>query len=240
MRNLLHMNEEQKTSLHARNLMILGYRDYIAARYLLNSDMLIQGVTLASTAVEKYLKVLLYVLGFKRKLHMEDWKELKTLLSRNGIDIFTELDNKFMELLCKVYKLRYYDKVQNEVNYCFVKWQVIAELDFVIGIIEARTTFKYSSGLVWNSPYKEAVLARNEILFHENYYLNGLDKKKFMEREGKVIAVKIDKNLEEIIAETSVSNYEYKGEIIEPFSFEVKTESLAPNIGLLQPVSKLQ
>ena len=34
----------------------LAYRDYIAARFLLNNEFVIQGLTLASTAVEKYLK----------------------------------------------------------------------------------------------------------------------------------------------------------------------------------------
>ena len=40
-------------------LMDLGYRDYIAARLLLNNHMIIQGLTLASTSVEKYLKALI-------------------------------------------------------------------------------------------------------------------------------------------------------------------------------------
>ena len=40
-------------------LMDLGYRDYVAARFLLNNHLIIQGLTLASTAVEKYLKALI-------------------------------------------------------------------------------------------------------------------------------------------------------------------------------------
>ena len=37
------------------HLMELGYIDYIAARFLLNNDFMQQGITLSSTAVEKYI-----------------------------------------------------------------------------------------------------------------------------------------------------------------------------------------
>jgi len=40
-------------------LMDLAYRDYIAARFLLNNHFIVQGLTLASTAVEKYLKAVI-------------------------------------------------------------------------------------------------------------------------------------------------------------------------------------
>ena len=40
-------------------LIDLGYRDYIAARFLLNNHFIVQGLTLASTAVEKYLKAVI-------------------------------------------------------------------------------------------------------------------------------------------------------------------------------------
>jgi hypothetical protein len=215
------MNEQQKISKHAQNLMILGYRDYVGARFLLNNELLVQGVTLASTAVEKYLKVLLLVLGFKRKLHMEDWKEIKNLLTKNGIEIFSELDHNFIQLLSKVYKLRYYDKVQNQVNYSFIKWQVLAELDFTVGIIEERTSFKYSNDVTWESPYKMAVRTKDDKVFCENYYLNGLSKKEYMEREGKAIVVNIDQNLEEIVIEGPLKVQEYSGKILQLEGFEI-------------------
>ena len=52
--------------LTGSSLMDLGYRDYIAARFLLNNKFIIQGLTLASTALEKYLKSLI-VLTSKEK-----------------------------------------------------------------------------------------------------------------------------------------------------------------------------
>jgi hypothetical protein len=52
--------------LTGSSLMDLGYRDYIGARFLLNNKFIIQGLTLASTALEKYLKSLI-VLTSKEK-----------------------------------------------------------------------------------------------------------------------------------------------------------------------------
>jgi hypothetical protein len=215
------MTEEGKLGKHARNLMILGYRDYIAARFLLNNDFLIQGITFASTAVEKYLKVLLLVAGKKRKLHLENWKEIKNLLHINGIDIFNDLDINFLKLLSKVYKLRYYDKIENQVNYGFIKWQALGELDFAINIIENRTTLKLSSGDLWKSPYKAAVEVKEQALFEENYILNGIDKKEYMEREGKYVVLNIDMNLDEFLIEGPLKQENYEGSIIELKDFRI-------------------
>lgn len=49
----------------------LAYRDYIAARFLLNNHFIVQGLTLASTAVEKYLKA---VIAFN--LQEKEWYSL--------------------------------------------------------------------------------------------------------------------------------------------------------------------
>ena len=216
------MINEDKFDKHAQNLIILGYRDYIAARFLLNNDFLIQGITFASTAVEKYLKVLLLVTGHKRKLHLENWKEIKNLLHLNGIDIFNELDINFLKLLSKVYKLRYYDKIESQVFYSFIKWQALWELDFTINIIENRTSFKLSSGESWKSPYKSAIEVKDKTLFEENYVLNGIDKKQYMEREGKSVIINIDKNLNEVHIEGPLKQENYKGSIIELKDVQIK------------------
>jgi HEPN domain-containing protein len=56
----------QKQSI-ASSLTDLGYRDYIGARFLLNNEFVIQGLTLASTAVEKYLKALIVLVSKEKE-----------------------------------------------------------------------------------------------------------------------------------------------------------------------------
>jgi len=211
-----------KNDKEAQNLFILGYRDYIAARFLLNNNLLIQGATLSCTAIEKYLKALLIAHGFKRKIHIEKWKEIKNCLNLKGIDLFDELDLNFLKLLGNVYKLRYYDRVNNSVCYGFIKWQFLAELDYTVNLIESRTTFTYESGTIWDSPYKSALKGKNDILYLENYVLNEQNKKEYMEREGTSVMVNIDKNQSEIIIEGNLKQDNYKGSMLKLLKMEIK------------------
>ncbi|WP_281989919.1 hypothetical protein [Aquimarina aggregata] len=85
-------------------LIDLGYRDYIAARFLLNNHLIIQGLTLASTSVEKYLKALI-VFNLKEKqkyfYHLDRFELLKNLLSKVNNDITVEFAPVFFRNITK-------------------------------------------------------------------------------------------------------------------------------------------
>ncbi len=65
------------------SLTDLGFRDYVAARFLINKEFIIQGLTLASTAVEKYLKAII-VVNLKEKerynYHFDNFIKLRSVL----------------------------------------------------------------------------------------------------------------------------------------------------------------
>ena len=100
-------------------LVSLGYRDYIAARVLLNNKLIIQGLTLASTAVEKYLKAII-VLTLKEKewinYHFDRIEKLQDILNRNHHDVTKNLDPVFLSILEKAFKIRYYDNLKGPVT----------------------------------------------------------------------------------------------------------------------------
>ena len=93
----------------ASSLIDLGYRDYIAARFLLNNQLVIQGLTLASTAIEKYLKAII-VLHVKENdkyhYHFDNFTKLKAILSKSYKDVTTDFDPVFIAILEKAYKSR--------------------------------------------------------------------------------------------------------------------------------------
>lgn len=67
----------------AYSLLSTGYDDYIASRRLLWNDYHMQGLTLASSAVEKYLKAILAVNGKTKKemgVHLDRWDKLELLI----------------------------------------------------------------------------------------------------------------------------------------------------------------
>ena len=64
------------------NFIKTGFRDYVASRFLLNNDFFMQGVTLASSAVEKYFKAILVIHNLKRNVHLDNLKEIKKAFRR--------------------------------------------------------------------------------------------------------------------------------------------------------------
>ncbi|WPV01915.1 hypothetical protein SNE26_09030 [Mucilaginibacter sp. cycad4] len=103
----------------AYSLLSLGYKDYIASRVLINNGYPGQGLTLASSAVEKYLKVILAVNRKTKKemgVHLDRWDKLKTLVTECYTDISKFLDERFMTLLGKAYQARYYYNLSRPIT----------------------------------------------------------------------------------------------------------------------------
>ncbi len=105
----------------AMNFKKTGFKDYKASRFLLQNDFFIQGITLASSSVEKYLKSILVSNGVKKPVHLDKIKELKKAFAKINNNLMDFIDPIFIELLGVAYKLRYYDNYDNEkVSFGFI------------------------------------------------------------------------------------------------------------------------
>lgn len=171
----------------ASALVGLGYRDYIAARVLLNNELIIQGLTLASTAVEKYLKAVI-VLTLKEKerfnYHFDRIEKLQDILDRNHHDMTKKLDPVFVSILEKAFKIRYYDNLKGPLTIGLYLNQFIGELDQTIYNLENLINL----GLV----YRQAVKSKDSHLFENNFILNKQDKKQFMEKPDTAFSIYIE------------------------------------------------
>ncbi len=172
----------------------LGYRDYIAARFLLNNSYFFQGITLASSAIEKYLKAILILNGKEKNVHLNRISDLKELLSECYFDVTQKFDQRFLTLLGNAYKSRYYDNLKEPITISFFVNQVIGELDNIISFIEnfVIISIKDKDGEIYKTPYKRAIDEKNEDLFKNNYLFNGLTKKEHMEKPDKGYGIYID------------------------------------------------
>ncbi|PXY43327.1 HEPN domain-containing protein [Flavobacterium hydrophilum] len=165
-------------------LMDLAYRDYIAARFLLNNHFIVQGLTLASTAVEKYLKaVIVFNLEERARynFHFDKFRHLKNLLSKVNNDITEGFDPLFLEILGDAFKIRYYDKIENPIYMGFYINQFIGELDWTVDFIENFIS-KTQSGGQSISLYSKAVKSSDLHLYTNNFVLKKEAKKDFMEK----------------------------------------------------------
>ncbi|WP_373548401.1 hypothetical protein [Haliscomenobacter sp.] len=199
-------------------LMGLGYRDYIAARLLLNNHLIIQGLTLASTSVEKYLKALIvFNLNNRERYnyHFDRFEKLKNLLDKVNKDVTGELDPVFLEILENAFKIRYYDKIEQPIFMGFYINQFIGELDFTIDFLE-NFIAKPENGGASLSEYNRAIKNIDSILYENNFVLNKENKKDFMEKPdvGFSIHIQIGSVVQEekIVKGGSIKNI-YEGRI---------------------------
>jgi len=165
-------------------LMDLGYRDYIAARVLLNNHLVVQGLTLASTAVEKYLKALI-VFNLQEKeryhYHFDRFELLKNLLCKVKSDVTVEFDPVFLEILENAFKIRYYDKIEKPMFMGFYINQFIGELDYTVDYLERFIADTQNGGRSM-SAYTTAVKSKEPHLYDNNFILSKENKKDFMEK----------------------------------------------------------
>jgi hypothetical protein len=169
--------------LKGNSLIDLGYRDYIAARFLLNNRLIIQGLTLASTSIEKYWKSLIVFNSKEREgyyYHFDKLEKLKTLLSKNTPDLLEKFDPVFLEVLENAFKIRYYDKINEPIFIGIYLNQFIGELDYTIDLLQkfiVQTKYGDTSMMA----YTRAVKNNDPHLYENNFILNNQSKKDFME-----------------------------------------------------------
>ncbi|MCF6132750.1 HEPN domain-containing protein [Flavobacterium wongokense] len=205
-------------------LMDLGYRDYIAARVLLNNHLVVQGLTLASTAVEKYLKALI-VFNLQEKeryhYHFDRFELLKNLLSKVKSDVTEEFDPVFLEILENAFKIRYYDKIEKPLFMGFYINQFIGELDYTVDYLE-RFIADTQNGGQSMSAYSRSIKSKEPHLYDNNFILSKENKKDFMEKPdiGFSIHIRIGSVVqdEKIVKGGSTKNI-YEGQIARSTEF---------------------
>lgn len=110
-------------------------RDYIAARTLLLAGLLVQACALASTAIEKYLKLLCALHSLGPYKHHQLGRLLNSL-HRAGIHI--QINSNFISLLSSAYKMRYFDDLEYGYSITLVERQIFFELDSAVHSIRSN------------------------------------------------------------------------------------------------------
>lgn len=149
-----------------------AFTDYLAARVLLNEGLLLQGATLASTAVEKYLKLMLGARWLKTNKHL-DSIDLDVVLATGAHPAGVRRD--FLDLMGLVYKTRYLDSLPSIITFCLEGPKVLAELDFTVSVLVSNFDL-IADGVPMTSPYQSAKDNNHPHLFKNNYVLQNSDK----------------------------------------------------------------
>jgi hypothetical protein len=166
------------------DFLSIAYRDYLAARVLLNADLLVQGVVLASTAVEKYLKAILAFRGNESRGHLKaaHWRAALDFDAR----LSKVLNPEFLQLLQKCYKLRYLDDIEVNFNLVIASREFLAELDYAALMLQE--SFRIQHGEKPHlTQYHDDKRDRDPRLVMNNYLFAHQDKQRFILEEPQVV-----------------------------------------------------
>jgi HEPN domain-containing protein len=192
-----------------------AYKDYIAARVLLNKGYTIQGVMLASTAIEKSFKASICILtGKKIYGHLDKFENFKAIIEEKGYSKLIELiDSRFIDILTRAYELRYYDTVQTPTTIGFFKNQFLGELDSAFSIFERLYILNNEKGEKILTPLQMDLKQNNPDLMENNWLALKMEKKTFMETRCEGFAVYIHPNnvYSEINVSSQKMNLPYEG-----------------------------
>lgn len=117
----------------------LADNDYVAARTLLRQGLLVQGSILASSAIEKYLKTVHLIKNMVFETRGEKAHDVLNLYRQlKGKDSRKNLNESYLSLLNRAYKLRYPDRLEKEFNIALHQAKTLIGLDETVFKIRSR------------------------------------------------------------------------------------------------------
>lgn len=176
--------KSKKNTRSVNNFLNVAYKDYLAARLLINARLLVQGAILASTSVEKYIKAISAMRGNECPGHLK--QKHFNVIKNYDEKLYDSLNLDFLKLLIKVYKLRYIDNLDADFNLVIVDREFLAELDYTA--IRFQECFSFNKeGQKVKTKYDVHKEENDSVLVFNNHILNKLDKNEFIWQEPQVI-----------------------------------------------------
>ena len=162
----------------------IAYKDYLAARILLNSHLPVQGAVLASTAIEKYFKAILSFNGNESRGHLK--KSHFNAVKNFDSKLWGALNKEFLDLLQKVYALRYLDDLEQNFNLVIASREFLAELDYTAITIHKKFKLKKGQKDIVTI-FDEHLAEKDSRLSLNNHVLSGMDKQEFIVLETQLV-----------------------------------------------------
>lgn len=200
------MEERTKKPLFEKSIpievgkMIIGYKamaykDYKAARHLINSGFLHQGALLINTCLEKEIKAYLFVANIDVAKNHETSKLLNLLSTIENVNWVKDINPEFIKVISKIYKTRYFENLGPGFNFVINKNKFLAELDFTYSLLESMSVMTSMNRNTDNpfikSRYQEAIKEKEEIIYLNNYILNNIPKEDFLNQPEMIYEFRI-------------------------------------------------
>jgi HEPN domain-containing protein len=118
----LENNSNERTLNENENKKVVGlkgmaYKDYIAARLLLQKDLLHQAAFFINTCIEKELKAYLFAHGISVKRNHDTEKLIDRVSQIESVNWIGEINLEFIKVINKIYESRYYETLEPGYNF---------------------------------------------------------------------------------------------------------------------------
>lgn len=121
--------------------------DYLSARILIDNGLLPQGAISSATAIEKYLKMIGEVHDIKFNMRGDRHNILDLYRSLKNSGATFQLSEDYLNLLVKIYKFRYPDKLESNFSFALNQSKLMAALDESVHILRNRVQFIDEKGV---------------------------------------------------------------------------------------------
>lgn len=173
----------------------LAQDDYIAARLLLRTGLLPQGVAVAATAVEKYLKAALAVKGYYSKKHLDSG--LIQSIEKLFPDLSNALNQDFLKYLKRGFMLRYATVDSDGFAIVLNQYRTLITLDETILKIDSGFLLKQGGSEI-DTPLRQSIKSNDPSVLEDNVPLGGITFSALSQRPNKMYELKVDHKLASI------------------------------------------
>jgi HEPN domain-containing protein len=181
-----------------------SYKEYLAARHLLNDGFLHQAAFFMNTCIEKEIKAYLLAMDVQVNIKHDIFK-LYNLLKKYNPNVTDQINPDFIKTVSKIYTSRYYEDLGAGYNFVIIRNKFLAELDYTFSILEPTTRFKLGRDKeVPKTSYERDIEAKNPVLHRNNYILCNIDKAEFLNQPDLVYEYRVVFNHEIIEALYSI------------------------------------
>lgn len=171
--------------------------DYIASRTLFLAQLPVQASILSSTAIEKLFKALLAINGNECKGHLK--KAHRQALRNFDQESYKSLNEDFLELNQKVYKMRYSEMLPVDFNVVLATREFLAELDYTFISLFRNLSFSNKTALFEGTSLFSIINSKDERLLRDNHIFQNIDKETFIYSQSQFIyEMRITKDKEPI------------------------------------------
>lgn len=186
------MDKKNTSKVQSANRLIVvdflqaAFDDYLAARVLIRSKLLPQGVVLASTAIEKYCKAVLAAQGQSSpgRLKLAQWNCLQDFDAAG----YTTFNKEFFLFLQKCFKLRYPDSLPVGFAIAIHSRELLAELDFTALSLQQQFKTKGLDTIIsGRMPYNDLLVNKDKRLTDDNHLFKNEDRTAFVTRDDETV-----------------------------------------------------